>query len=196
LARACTAIGTRHAASVQLATIGTMAAASIALRFELTHSLSQPLAGPTNVLATSLPALFDWFAIGIAFAIVASEWQAGRDRFRPIRWLWARPGACWLLATLCFCSYVLSEQGGWFLPQVPFDSHIAIGLAAGLLVLPAIQDSPQTRHTLPIRLLSTPVAAWLGSISYGIYLWHEPILELAFGRRKPTAPALIPAVDL
>jgi peptidoglycan/LPS O-acetylase OafA/YrhL len=182
LAHACTATRRRSAATVQLTAVGVLAAGSLLLHFELTHSLWQALTGPANVLATSLPALFDWFAIGIAFAIVASEWEAGRDRFRPLRWLWARPGGCWSLAGVCFCWSVLGERGGWFLPQVPFDTHVAAGLAAGLLVLPAIHDSPVTERALPIRLLRTRLAAWLGLISYGIYLWHEPILELAFGK--------------
>ncbi len=35
------------------------------------------------------------------------------------------------------------------------------------------------------RLLSHPVLAWIGTISYGIYLWHLPVLDLV-------APHLLP----
>lgn len=32
------------------------------------------------------------------------------------------------------------------------------------------------RDGLPKRLLANPVLAWLGRISYGIFLWHYPII--------------------
>ncbi len=45
------------------------------------------------------------------------------------------------------------------------------GVVAGLLVLPAAFG--WRRGGAPRRLLAAPVMAWLGLVSYGIYLWHH-----------------------
>jgi peptidoglycan/LPS O-acetylase OafA/YrhL len=53
-----------------------------------------------------------------------------------------------------------------------------MGLASGLLVLPAT-----VRHVRsgPARLLSAPFVAWVGTVSYGMYLWHVSWLRLLNG---------------
>src|SRR4029077_15786695 len=51
------------------------------------------------------------------------------------------------------------------------------GLTGALLVLPAI-FGPQDRTTsLVRRFLRTPVMVYLGVVSYGIYLWHDPWID-------------------
>jgi len=64
-----------------------------------------------------------------------------------------------------------------FLPDYGLLTHCAIGIAAALLVLPAIDPAPAVARSAPIRLLTHPRMAWLGTISYGIYLWHIQLLK-------------------
>ena len=51
--------------------------------------------------------------------------------------------------------------------------HIGFGLIAALFVAPAVFVRP---GSVPARVLGWRVLAWLGLISYGIYLWHDPLL--------------------
>ena len=54
-----------------------------------------------------------------------------------------------------------------------WGQHYLYGAVAVLLVLPAV-FGPQERGTSRIRaFLQTRVMVYLGTISYGIYLWHE-----------------------
>ena len=49
---------------------------------------------------------------------------------------------------------------------------LAVSLACGLMVLGAAHGRPDNPV---VRLLGNPVSAWLGRISYGVYLWQSPI---------------------
>jgi peptidoglycan/LPS O-acetylase OafA/YrhL len=49
-------------------------------------------------------------------------------------------------------------------------------LIAGLLVLPIVLPSPAATGFR--RALRSPVAVYLGVVSFGLYLWHIPVLAL------------------
>ncbi|UEP28000.1 acyltransferase family protein [Burkholderia sp. B21-007] len=73
-------------------------------------------------------------------------------------------------ALLCLASFVLLDArdafpGGWAL--MPVAGAVAL-IAAG-------PDGWINR-----RVLAHPASAWLGQISYALYLWHWPLLSLAF----------------
>jgi peptidoglycan/LPS O-acetylase OafA/YrhL len=160
----------------QLTTLACLALYSLALRGWITRSLvgSVPLAHFS--LATSLAGTADWFAAGMALAIVRAEWESGSGAARRLRELAARPGRCWLLAVVAYLVGVPLQHGELFLPLYGVATHAAIGLAAALFVLPAVLPGQSTEHTGPIRLLQSRPLTWLGTISYGMYLWHVPFL--------------------
>lgn len=171
----------RHAVGIQLGLAGALALGSLVLRAVEAHSLTAPIVAHGFLLATSLPGLFDWFAIGMALAVITAEWETGSHRFALLRAMVRRPGGCWLLAGCFFIFAAVSWPLEAFLPDYGTLTHVLIGIAAGCLVLPAIDPAPMARRAAPVRLLTHPWMAWLGTISYGIYLWHLQLLQAIGG---------------
>ena len=178
VARMAGRTSTRGRVGVQLAWIGLAALGSLMLRGELAGSLSAPFYDHGQTLMVTLPGLLDWFAIGMALAVLRAELEVGRASRFPLAALGRRPGACVLLAFAAFVLAVPEQHGDIFLPWYGLETHLAIGVGAGLLVLAVIVPGESAVRAWPLRVLGSRVAAWLGTISYGIYLWHFPALEL------------------
>ena len=85
---------------------------------------------------------------------------------------------CVLLAFAAFMIAVPEQHGDIFLPWYGVATHLAIGIGSGLLVLAVIVPRDGGARPWPLRVLGSPIAAWVGTISYGIYLWHLPALQL------------------
>ena len=128
----------------------------------------------------TLPSMFLPFAVGMALA-VASAWLGTDER----RWRWTRfvvdrPGACWAGAALAFVATCFTPVFGrtglsqhtaltWGLEQLVFV------VVSALLLLPAIFG--EEAGGWPRRLLATRALGFVGMVSYGIFLWHLPLLE-------------------
>jgi peptidoglycan/LPS O-acetylase OafA/YrhL len=124
----------------------------------------------------SLVAHLLWFAAGMALAL-ARAWHD--DAPGALRWLTTRPTLCWGLAVATYAAVCLSG-----LPRAlgsePYTAsqklaeHVAYAVVSLLVMLPAIYPDP--RASLAGRVLDSRALGALGLASYGVFLWHQPLL--------------------
>ncbi len=182
MARLARGRGQQRAVRVQLAMIAAIAAECALYRLSLAGSIGYSVSPGYLVSATWLPGLVDWFCIGMALAVLGSDWEAGGSSLRPVAALSARPGACVLLATGCYALLVATRPGDPFLSLYSLADHALLGATAGFLVLAAVGTMHSERPRLTTRFLASRPMVWLGSVSYGIYLWHLAVIGALTGR--------------
>jgi peptidoglycan/LPS O-acetylase OafA/YrhL len=131
--------------------------------------------------------------LGLAIARVAGAAPEGQWRGR-LRTVAARPWLCVAGALLAFAALLpLRHQPGGLLgivaalqTQQPYPKLLAdvvlTTLMVGLILAPAVWDTPVRG---PQRLLAAAPLAWLGLVSYSVYLWHLTIAELIIRREMP-----------
>jgi len=156
----------------ELAALALLGLASVAVR------TAAYAADPEGTLPYLLPGMFLWFALGMMLAVVSVHAASGTGGLpAALRLASARPWVAWAAAGLLLVA--LTRIG---LPRAfPFDygaggrlaEHVAFGVLAVLVVVPAA--FPGDGAGWPRRLLAWPLLAWLGLVSYGIYLWHVPL---------------------
>jgi peptidoglycan/LPS O-acetylase OafA/YrhL len=167
----------------ELVALALVAAAGIAVQVAAGREAIADIAGQ------SLVGQCTWFALGMALAIVS---VAGGGR--AARAIAARPVASMAGAMVAFALLVpLRHEPGGLLGIVaalqttqPYHELlldiVLTALMVALLLAPAIWDTPAR---LPQRLLGAAPLAWLGLISYGVFLWHLTIAQLLI---QPAAP--------
>jgi peptidoglycan/LPS O-acetylase OafA/YrhL len=118
-------------------------------------------------LLYTLPFTFDWFALGMSLALISAALDIDGSRPRIVAFIEERPLMIWLV-------------GGalWLLTTIPRNDpgtihEIAEGFFGLVLVLPAVFGDGKSPH----RILASAPLTWLGLISYGIFLWHQPFDE-------------------
>ncbi len=142
-----------------------------------------------RLLADSLPGQMCWLAVGMALAV----WSVAAADGGP-RLVVRRPGLCWALAILALAGLVaLVPDGGLgalvialTTPQ-PLGESIAkvllsVALAA-LFVLPGVFG--ERAGGVPRRVLRFAPVAFLGTVSYSLYLYHLPVAQLLGLRADP-----------
>jgi peptidoglycan/LPS O-acetylase OafA/YrhL len=171
----------RRAVVGELALLAVAAAGALAFRFWVhTVDTSDVATGVIDPRVHWLPANFHLFVPGMALA-VGLEWS--RRRQQPLRLLdWPRrhPLACWVAAAACF--WLVSTQLGLGFgvgasdPGTSMIKELLYAAVGFLVVLPVALAGA----TLPpsLRWLGSRPMVALGMLSYGIYLWHEGVLDI------------------
>lgn len=127
---------------------------------------------------TWLPAYLDLFAMGM-FLAVASVWSDARQRRVPVLgWLGRYGLSSWALAALTFW-FVATQVGlprGFeeITPTQALLRHGLYGVTGFFMLLPAVFGSGRSSVE---RVLTWRPMAFLGLISYGIYLWHKALIH-------------------
>jgi peptidoglycan/LPS O-acetylase OafA/YrhL len=156
---------------VELLALAVVYLVSTAFRW---YVLARP-SGVTDTWHGWLPSWADMFALGMALAALSAYYQRlGRQP----RWA-ALPGAdvaCWAAAAVVYV--IFSTQVGLrtdplYVGPVHTElaGHALYGLFAALMLLPAVFGPP--RRGPVRRLLTSRPLAYLGLVSYGLYLWHQ-----------------------
>ena len=124
-----------------------------------------------------LPTFMDWFAIGMVGAVIQARLSLGE----PPRWMQiaevtsrATPW-CLMIAASLFIVAATPVAGPVTLvtpePSAMIFKHGLYGLIAIFLLLPGLLAPPDSRSAWA-RVLDSPAARFLGTVSYGIFLWH------------------------
>ena len=141
------------------------------------HGSVSPYTGPLW-----LPAHLDWFALGMACAVLSANMQVTTKRPRWINELASAPGTCWVLALALFWLATTPLTGPRGLVartwQEEVARHILYGAVALCILLPAVL--PVDRSNLARRVLDGRVMRHLGRISYGLFLYQLIALDLVY----------------
>jgi peptidoglycan/LPS O-acetylase OafA/YrhL len=138
-----------------------------------------------NILASkALPAYLPYFAFGMLLALWA-EHRAERG---------ARPANPRVTAALVAGGFALvAANGYWHETAAPravnawlaVVADIPAGLGFALIVGAAVVGGGIATRWMSVRPL-----AWVGLVSYGVYMWHVPLI--LFGRRFDLLPSAYP----
>jgi peptidoglycan/LPS O-acetylase OafA/YrhL len=140
--------------------------------------------GPTDLNGApylqTLPNFLDQFSIGMALAVLSAQWERRGRSPRAIEALRRHDWLPWLFAAIAF--WVVSTRIGFtgeFLQRYSrsmfvgrHELYTLVGLG---VLLPAIFAVPG--RGFAGRVLSNRVLAYLGLISYAMYLYHLAVLK-------------------
>jgi peptidoglycan/LPS O-acetylase OafA/YrhL len=141
----------------------------------------------TNLYLT-LPAALHWLALGMVLAVASVALERRAEPPRVVRLVERAPGLAWAVGAALFLLVSLGIGLDSESPHlgITVDSPesatlfqwIAEGLLYGMsafcLLLPAVFGDQL--GGFPRAVLRNRVLAWIGMISYGIFLWHLPIM--------------------
>ena len=122
-----------------------------------------------------------WFGLGLGLAALSIHFRQRRDEHPVVAWLRRHPGPPVAAGALLYVASALTIFDAQ--PTLAFPvgdvsdyviQYVLFGVIAALFLLPAIfgdDGGGLVRRALRHRTLG-----WLGLVSYGIFLWHFPVL--------------------
>ncbi|KQU68538.1 acyltransferase [Phycicoccus sp. Root101] len=152
----------------EVAAIAALALAAQVFRWGAEHVL------PTGYTwLQTLPATLDWFAAGMLLAVLTSA----PGRWTPLTTAVRRsPTSLWVIAAAVLWVLTTRLAGPYDLrPPTTGEQtfkHLGYGIVAFLVVAPSAVGA-----TTPLSpVLASRLMGYLGKISYGVFLWHLPVM--------------------
>jgi len=167
--------------AIELALLAALAVASVIAGY---------VAAAPTVVANSLAAYMLWFGLGMGLAVASVATEGRALRLFRSGWLsWAAAAVAYI--GVCYA-----------LPPTPLllsrhdllVQHLGFALVALLIMAPLVLGSSSGGAQLAMR---TRTVAWLGLVSYGIFLWHNAIvLRLSHEFEWSFVPLMLATVAL
>jgi peptidoglycan/LPS O-acetylase OafA/YrhL/4-amino-4-deoxy-L-arabinose transferase-like glycosyltransferase len=173
----------RQALVAELAALAAAGGAALAFRFWL-HSfqVNDPTVGELSDFDPRfhwIIANFNMFVPGMALALLL-EWSRRRDEpLAALELVRRHPLVCWAGAAVCFWAVStrldLTVLGTLTQRDAIAKELLYVGVGILLMAPVALAGDNLPRS---LRWLSSRVMVTLGMLSYGIYLWHEGIIDI------------------
>ena len=165
---------------VELAVLAALALASLAVRSALQG------AGGSYVLQNTIVSYLDWFCVGMAMAVVSVAYHRRERESRVLRVVVDRPWVPWTLALFGFwvVSTQLNLSRSFFAiySNTSYQAeHLLFVAVSALVMLPAVFGDWQPSRIRTV--LGWRWLAWLGLVSYGVFLYHGPFVLWLAGER-------------
>lgn len=162
----------------ELVAVAVLAAGSVVARILNMRAARGDAFLQGDTFPLTLGGTFLWFALGMGVAIVSAGLHGAEGRSRFVDLVARRPWVPWAAALACFVfvSRGMGVSGRLFETRTDAQNvglYLGYGAIALGLFLPAAFGDRSGGW--PRRVLASRRLAWLGLISYGVFLWHLPL---------------------